>query len=230
MRCSTAKKILSEYIDGLIELKRKDSLEQHLKSCPGCREFLEDFREIKQKSVELEKFVPQDKSWEKIEKELKMQRQESPSTSSAEGNRLGVLFPLLKRRMAMASALILVVAAAFMFFGIRYRHAGRNSPQYTIVKLEEAEHYYQKAVKTLWEAASLQEEFIDPQLAEVFQENLKIVNSSMIACKQAVLENPGDIESRDYLLALYREKLDLLEEMMIVKESSFQKKEREILL
>ena len=60
-------------------------------------------------------------------------------------------------------------------------------------------------------------------MAAIFRTNLAVVDASINACKKAVLSDPDDIESRNYLLAAYREKTNLLTEMMGVTGKPFRK-------
>jgi tetratricopeptide (TPR) repeat protein len=125
----------------------------------------------------------------------------------------------------------LVVFLSLVFiYGPRYWSGQAVVPelenqQYTLTKLEEAEHHYQLAIKALNEAAMAQKEQLDPQVAEVFRTNLDLIDQSINACRQAVLTDPNDIESRKYLLAAYKEKANLLNVIMAVKETSSPERE-----
>jgi len=72
-----------------------------------------------------------------------------------------------------------------------------------------------------------QENGMEPEVAEVFQVNLNLIDSSISACREAVLEDPRDIDSRNILLAAYKEKTDLLYELLNVKDYSPKKGESE---
>ena len=67
------------------------------------------------------------------------------------------------------------------------------------------------------------------EIAEVFRNNLKIIDASIIACRQIVLQQPDNIDARGFLLAAYREKVDFLQEMMEVGRPPSQKKEKKII-
>jgi hypothetical protein len=101
---------------------------------------------------------------------------------------------------------------------------------YTYAKLKEAEHHYQLAIKALEEAVLAQQGEIDPLIVTVFRKNLEIINSSIISCHKALQEEPDDIETRNYLLVAYMEKVDLLNEMMNLKKKSTRKPGEEITL
>ncbi len=92
--------------------------------------------------------------------------------------------------------------------------------QFTLDKLDEAEIHYQKAIKALAEAVEAQGRQVDPQIAQVFRTNLEIVNNSILACKQAVLSDPQNLEPRQFLLAAYKQKTDLLDMLMHLQDES----------
>jgi len=212
MRCTRVKKILIEYIDGNLSQKQNASIKKHLEECPDCKKLLQDFKKIANNAGKLEKHSPPKETWSKIEARINLGQNES-------------FAPYLKRRSwlsipgfryaAAAAGIVLIIAGA-MILGPQYlrkeaESAGFSSSQeYTLAKLKEAEKHYQQAINALGEAVAAQEKQLDPKVAEVFKTNLKIINSSISACKQAVLSNPENFESHNYLLAVYKEKEDLL--------------------
>ena len=101
---------------------------------------------------------------------------------------------------------------------------------YTSAKLKEAEHHYRLAIEALEEAVLAQEGEVDPLTVAIFRKNLDIINSSIISCQQALQEAPDDIETRNYLLVAYMEKVDLLNEMMNLKKRSIRKPGEQITL
>jgi hypothetical protein len=139
----------------------------------------------------------------------------------------------LPRLSYVLSALLLVVFLSLVFiYGPRYWSGQAIVPElenqsYTLAKLDEAEHHYQLAIKALNEAAMAQKERLDPQVAEVFRVNLELIDQSINVCRQAVLSDPNDIESRKYLLAAYKEKTDLLNEIMAVNVTQSPERETE---
>jgi predicted anti-sigma-YlaC factor YlaD len=60
----TYKPLLMGYLDG--ELTELESLrmERHLENCPDCRGELEDFRRLKEATLQMKVFLPEDKYWE----------------------------------------------------------------------------------------------------------------------------------------------------------------------
>ncbi len=211
MRCASVKKMLIEYIDGNLSHKQKASIKKHLEECPDCKKLLEDFKKIADNAGKLEKHSPPKETWSKIEARLNAGQNES-FTPDLERRKW---FSLPGFRYAAAAGIVLIIAGA-MILGPQYlrkeaEFAGFSSSQeYTLAKLKEAEKHYQQAINALGEAVAAQEKQLDPKVAEVFKTNLKIINSSISACKQAVLSNPENYEPYRYLLAVYKEKEDLL--------------------
>ncbi len=221
MRCSTAQKWVSQYIDGDLDSKRQALLKKHTDGCQDCRKLMQDFHEIVGHAGDISDPPPRDTTWGKIQARLEQAQggQQVPAYSGRE------------RRMvprwgyALAAAALLLVALGAVALGPRLMSSGPmfaelDRQQYTLTKLEEAEVHYQKAIKALAEAVAAQGEQIDPKLAEVFKTNLDIVNASIADCKLAVMSHPEDLDSRRFLLAAYEEKADLYNKWMNVQDES----------
>ncbi len=217
MRCTTARKWISEHIDGDLDRKKETALEEHCASCSDCQKFMKDFQKIAQNAIHLKEISPPESAWLKIQEKLPTGEQKvikiAPSGRRWQGRpRLSYVF---------SAALILLVVIGI--FVIRpFDRSGQEilplseSQKYTLAKLQEAEHHYKLAINALAEAVTAQKGELDPKITEIFRTNLDIIDASINACQQAILDNPNNIESRNYLLAAYREKTNLLTQMMAV--------------
>jgi tetratricopeptide (TPR) repeat protein len=226
MKCLTAKKWIGECIDGELDVANKAKLDKHCAQCADCQKLMEDFQTISSSAKELDTFSPPESTWGKIQEKMTAEEQEVLTLAPQKQSWFS-----LPRLSYVLSAVLLVVFLSLVFiYGPRYWSGQAVVPelenqQYTLAKLEEAEHHYQLAIKALNEAAMAQKEQLDPQVAEVFRTNLDLIDQSINACRQAVLSDPNDIESRKYLLAAYREKANLLNVIMAVKDTSFPERE-----
>jgi anti-sigma factor RsiW len=221
MRCTTAKKWASDYVDGNLADGRRDRFERHVKSCSDCRKLVHDFQRIVERARDLSEPSPPHETWGKILARLEEDRKwaQIPAFAGTKNP------PFSKWSFALGAASVLLVAAGAVLLGPGLgSRSGLVSQldrqQYTLDKLEEAESHYQKAIKALAQAVAAQEDQMDAGLAEVFKANLEIVNASIAECKQAVLNNPLDLESRRFLLAAYQEKADLLDKLLNIKDRS----------
>jgi hypothetical protein len=235
MRCSKARKLISEYIDDNLKAKQRLLLERHLEACPDCRELLKDFQGITEKVKNLDRLDPSSKPWLYIKSKLETEPQEVLTLTSQRKKWLKSLFYQPQLKYALGSALVLLLIIGVVTLGLWFSKekgvAGKDDRNgYTFAKLKEAERHYQLAIKALEEAVLAQEGEVDPLTVAVFRKNLEIINSSIISCQQALQEEPDDIETRNYLLVAYTEKVDLLNEMMNLKKRSTPKPGEQITL
>jgi hypothetical protein len=138
--------------------------------------------------------------------------------------------PLGSRRLAFAAALLAltVIAAGAIFFSLR---KGRDlvvsgpdqQEQRTLAKLDEAERYYELAVKSLGEALAGDKGRRSPEVAEMFEKNLEVIDAMIQACRQAVRSEPDNVQARDYLLAAYKEKIVLMGDLLDMNRKSLPK-------
>jgi len=223
MRCSAAKQKISDYVDRELNSTEKKLLEKHLDDCSECQKLYEDFKKIKADAKGLAEFLPSGQTWFKIASGIK-EKQKKVIRPTRIRQKL-YDFSLNSFGWVVSAALLLVIFVGAVTIIPRLSPPATSSQQYVVSKLEEAEHYYQKAIDALWEAVSVQEDSFDPQLYAVFQKNLNIIDESISACKEAVLSRPNSLDSRNYLLAVYKEKRTLLEDMMAVSASPVQQRD-----
>jgi len=212
MKCAKAKKWISADIDNGLSAAQKSTLDSHLQTCQKCRKLRDDFLKIAATARELEEFSPRGESWFKIASQIQTNKGGSVRRVRPGTQRLFSSPRVLA--WTAAAALFLVVVSGTLFFGPRIWKLDPGSQKYVLSKLEKAERHYQKAIESLWLAVSSQRDDIDPQLYAVFQKTLDIIDQSIVACKEAVLSSPDSIDSRNFLLAAYKQKRNLLEEMM----------------
>jgi hypothetical protein len=212
-------------VDGNLSPERVEKLEAHVRGCEPCRKLKDDLFAIKESAGNLEEQTPSEKVWTRIQSSMNTDlfKERSPHPG-----RFRILPTGLRLRPALVTgfAFILILAAVFFGlrqFGLRPSNSGLDaSQQFALNKLQEAEGYYRKAIEALSAAVSARAADFDPQILAVFQKNMTVVNQSIEACRQAVLKDPNDLDTRSYLLAAYQEKTDLLNEFMAINDKSTQ--------
>jgi len=216
MRCRKAEEYISRAIDGELSEREKARLDLHLSECGECRALREDLLEIVEGAAGLEIPEPSERVWPAVRAAL-IREQDGREGEAAGAGRRPVFapgLPVLRYTGVAAAALVLVIAGVLVG-----RRQGRTPQplgpeareQYTLAKLDEAEHYYQQAIKSLSEAFTAEKGALAPQVAEIFDRNLSVIDATIQACRRAVLEEPDDLEARNYLLAAYTRKLTLLD-------------------
>jgi len=225
LSCGRARKWISESVDGNLSPERSERLEAHVRGCQPCRKLWDDLATIREDAGALEEHTPSENVWNRIQRSMTTDRivERSPrprrTWSLQAGSRL---------RPVLTSGFALILILAAVFFGLRQfgpqsANGGLDpSQQFALSKLKEAEGHYTKAIEALSAAVSAREADFDPQILAVFQKNLTVVNQSIEACRQAVLNHPNDFYTRNFLLAAYQEKTDLLNELMALNDRSAQ--------
>lgn len=215
MRCRKSQKDISRAIDGELSERERARLEKHLAACPECRSLSEDLGRIVAGAARLETPTPSDKVWSAIRAELVKGKAASVRIEAPRRQRFWLGAPALRYAGAAALALLLIVAGVVA--GLRL---GRGSglpagpearERYTLAKLDEAEGYYQKAIRSLTEAFATGKGSLPPEVSEVFERNLSVIDATIQACRRSVLEAPDDLEARNYLMAAYTQKITLLD-------------------
>jgi len=229
MRCSKARRLISDYMDDTLKTKDRLLLESHLEVCSDCKLLLADFQGIIKDAKELETPSPSDKAWLEILARLNRAKQEAETPKLQIREWLNFVFAKPKVKYALSAFLVLAVIIGGLIFGLLQLRGkeflGRGELEsLSLAKLNEAEHYCQLAIEALNEVISAQKGSLDPQVAEVFSKNLKVIDSSIEACHQALQQDPQNLIARSYLLAAYREKIAFLNEIVEVKKQSPPKK------
>lgn len=216
MKCRKANEYISRSIDGELSGRQAARLERHLASCGECRALLEDLRKIVGDVAKLDVPEPSDRVWKGIRAGLAA----ADVKPLVEGASLeprpffGLGLPAL--RYAGVAALVVALVFSGVVVGLRLGRQGTPAgteagEKYTLAKLDEAEGHYQAAIRALGEVFASQKGTLVPQVAELFDRNLAVIDATIQACRRAVLEEPDDLQARNYLLAAYTEKVTLLD-------------------
>ena len=218
MRCRKAQRQVSLMIDGDLSGRDAARLERHLETCAGCRALAEDLRRIAGAAAGLGTPEPSDRAWRNIRAALAGVTAGGPAVGEAAPARrpfFGLGVPAYRWAGAAVLAVALVVTGVVVGLRLGREAAPEAGPArgeaYTLAKLDEAERHYLMAIEALGEAFSAGKGGLPPQVAELFDRNLTVVDATIQACRQAVLEEPDDLEARGYLLAAYTRKVTLLD-------------------
>ncbi len=223
MKCTIAQEWISVSLDEELGAKRQAELEAHLEACHACRMVARDLETIVQQAGNLSSPEPAPSVWPRIAAAVKESLRDAPAAVRDRENWFAAFWTRPAWRYAAVAALFLVIGGAVIIQQKPWKTAGpatENSVEYTLAKLQEAQIYYEKAIQSLNEAVQSQESRLAPQLAEIFLRNLAALDETIQACRQVVEREPGNLTVRAYLLTAYREKVDILEELMGLERSS----------
>ena len=216
MFCNQCQELVSDYIDGALELGEQLQVERHLADCEACRAVRDDLLQIVHFSRQLPLQTPSGTVWARIrtavdsEQPLSVWHRTARRVSTMKSRHFDVSIPQM---LASAAALVLVASVTV---ALLRRHVsteagqsggptqGRSLLSHTdVAQMEERINELAQTVeqrKTTW----------DPELREAFQRNMIYVDQSLAECRHDLDDNPSDDVSQELMLGAYREKMRLL--------------------
>lgn len=216
MRCRKAQREISRSIDGELDARREARLAQHLAACAECRLVAEDLRLIVHGAAGLAPVEPSERVWQNIRVGLEAAGAKPGGELVRPGTRPLFSPVLTAPRLAAAGVLAVGLVALGIVIGTRIGRTGalvdpEAKERLTLAKLDEAERHYRQAVQALGQAFAAGKGALAPQVAELFERNLAVIDAMIQASEAAVREEPDDLQARSFLLAAYEKKMNLLD-------------------
>lgn len=219
MVCKQCQELLSEYIDGALELGEQVNLERHLGDCEPCRAVRDDLLQIVHFSQQLPLQSPSTPLWPRIQsgvEELKPSFWSWPLRWFAGFRTLNFNLSI-PQLIAGAAALTIVVSIAVIVSRHDSIPAALSSgvvtvPPSDVTPLSKTDmQQLEKQINRLSETVEQQKDSWDPALRTAFERNLLYIDQSLVECRHQLRDNPADDVSQELMLAAYREKVRLLE-------------------
>ena len=218
MVCMQCQELISDYIDGVLELGEQTKVERHLADCEPCRAVRDDLLQIVHFSHQLPEHAPSTALWSRIQSEIATQQPGgAPLRAKLWWTRLKAQhFNLsLPQLTAAAAALTIVLSIGI----IAFRHDPANTPvpgapakSTSISLLSNAEfNELEQQINRLSESIEQKKSEWNPELRAAYERNLIYVNQSLAECRHQVHDDPADDTAQELMLNAYREKVRLLE-------------------
>lgn len=234
MRCHQSRRLINELLDGELREQDRRQLQAHLESCSLCRTLYEDLKAIKETFVPADEMEPSEQVWEKLKNRLQVEvipqlgdRQavrlsERERTSGQKSRWFKLPSPVFRYGVATLIFLALVIGAFFL--GRNSGHSTRTgikvaSENPALQKIQEAEFYYHQAIQSLTRAVEESGNGLPPEMAEILQANLSLLDRTIELCQQAVNEQPDNLQVREYLLSAYNSKAGFLNNLLETRKS-----------
>jgi len=234
MRCHKAQLLINKLLDGELQEADYRQLKAHLADCSKCCQIYEDWKAIKSgaRASAAGKDGPEPSGlvWEKLKDSLEAEiiprlKGEMDVERGREPRGKAFHWPQLAAspswKYGAALVIVLAMVAGAFFLGRNHQPpAGQKiqlaDQQQALKKIEEAAVYYRQAIESLTEAMKLAaaDKSFPPEMAEILQANLQLLDRTIDLCQQAVNQEPGNLRAQDYLLSAYNSKLDFLNNML----------------
>jgi anti-sigma-K factor RskA len=218
MLCTDCQELLSDYIDGQLELGEQTQVERHLADCEPCRAVRDDILQIVHFSHQLPEQAPSTALWSRIQTEL---AKEQPAGASA---RFRLWWARLREQhfnlslpqlAASAAALTIVLSLGIIVFRRDVPTAPANVNTGGVERLSSAANaefdQLEQQINRLSETIEQKKGGWTPELRAAYERNLIYVNQSLAECRHQMNDDPADDTAQELMLNAYREKLRLLE-------------------
>lgn len=213
MDCKDTQPKISEWIDQDLDHSDEALVQGHVELCKECSQLHHDLESLKQSVAILDPFEPPDTVWVGIKAQLIA---EGLIERKSAWNFWKNLFPSsvsLKPAMSGALLTLIMVSSLYFFFG---RGGSEPIPPPSLPEvaafedLKQAELKYEQAIEELSRVSQRKLVALNPDLAEIFNDNLATMDYYLNECRQAMQNDPENPLVHRYLLAAYQKKVDLL--------------------
>lgn len=220
MVCTECQEILSEYIDGALELGEQVNIERHLADCEPCRAMRDDLLQIVHFSHQLPLQSPSPALWSRIRSDVDSLHTGVWSRPQRWLARVRALnFNLsIPQLAAGAAALVVVVSLSAI---VSQRGSGSLQPaarsvasaaNADVTPLSSSDfQQLEKQISSLSATVEQKKTSWDPELRSEFERNLYYIDQSLVECRHQLKNNPADDVAQELMLNAYREKVRLLD-------------------
>jgi anti-sigma-K factor RskA len=219
MVCSQCQELLSEYIDGALELGEQVNIERHLSDCEPCRAVRDDLLQIVHFSHQLPVQAPATSLWPRINAGLAELQPSFWDRSLRWMRNLRTLnFNFSVPQMIATAAAIAIVVSTGIILSRRDNGTTQLATAGTTLSTPDTRPLSQtdlqlleRQISQLSDTVEQRKDSWDPELRNAFERNLLYVNQSLAECRHQLSDHPGDDVSQELMLTAYREKIRLLE-------------------
>lgn len=219
MSCKQCQELLSEYIDGALELGEQVNLERHLADCEPCRAVRDDLLQIVHFSQQLPLQSPSTPLWPRIQSGVEEFKPGFWSLPVRWFARLGMLnFSLSAPQIVAGAAALTIVISIGVIVSRRDIPPVVSSTNATsvapngVTPLSKTDmQQLESRISRLSETVEQRKDSWDPALRTAYERNLLYIDQSLVECRHQLKDNPSDDVSQELMLAAYREKVRLLE-------------------
>jgi hypothetical protein len=218
MECQLVLDSLSGYLDGGLVESEVRQIEAHLTQCLSCHTVKLELTEIRQAARELPLHTPQRALWARIQSTIEREAvAKSGGKAAVQPGRWAQLlsrrFTLTFPQLAGVSALV-VALVTFSFVNLTRQSSTPATPRITDLSAATilGEDELKEKIERRLAALSTRKETWDPEMRELFEHHLAKIDQSLSNCRQMLQANPTDQDHQQMVLALYQEKLQLLDD------------------
>ncbi|HEY7910873.1 MAG TPA: anti-sigma factor [Blastocatellia bacterium] len=220
MVCSQCQELLSDYIDGVLELGEQVKMERHLADCDRCRAVRDDLLQIVHFSKQLPEQAPSAALWARIQTSL-AEEQDASFWSRARGwwsRARGMHFDFTVPQMIASAAVLAIVISVGAVLARRDASSQMNLAGAGPVAASQAQplsnpemQQLERQINDLSQSIEEVKSKWEPEVRITFERNMSYIEQSLAECRHHLTVNPEDGVSQELMLNAYREKVRLME-------------------
>jgi Putative zinc-finger len=221
MICTQCQELISDYIDGALELGEQAKVEQHLADCEPCRAVRDDVLQIVHFSRQLPEHSPSAALWSRIQAGI-AEEQPAGIWSRASLWWTGVRsrhFNLsIPQMVASAAAIAIVISISVIAFRRDSAPADTavtaraEAATLTAQPLSNSEvQQIEARINAISQSVEQRKASWPEELRVAFDKNMSYVDSTLAQCRHQLKDNPADNVSQELMLNAFLEKLRVLE-------------------
>lgn len=186
----------------------EDTFQSHAKECQACKEKVRQDEELLLLSRSLKKKVEAPFLWTRIEQNLREEQQKS----RYHGWR-GIFWHSWMKIPASALLFVAICVGLFLWFrpGL---HDSTLLADSALRRIEKREQRYERSIEKLQERILPQLPDLGMELMLLYRDRMETIDEQILACKEALRENPGNTHIRKYMMAAFQDKKETLREIM----------------
>ena len=223
MNCADLNEALVDLVDGRLDGAAQRGVERHLEACANCCALVEDLRSIRAAAFMVDRREPKAETWLKVQAAIAAEPAKPRLVAGGVRRSLGEGgWPVW---LGAAAALILATVIGLMPLINRSQAphddsardeaetpAAEDTVESVTAEFEAAEKHYQKAIDDLQTIASKDTGELDPQVAQVLQKNLTVIDQAISESRAALRSQPSSANAQSGLFDALRSKVALLQQ------------------
>lgn len=218
MKCSKTQNLLSDYLDGELEIPQAEEVKDHLRRCPECQKALDELRLILTRAEDLATASMTTDLWPAIEREILAQPNPRPV-------RIPRQAPLSGWRPKFAWAF--AVASLFLISFFLWNHLQSPGPQLPPSQnrverladargnIELARSHYENSISSLEQIVTHRAYEMDQDRSRLYREKLIRLEEIIDECSIAIEKNTYDTTAQRALFNAYDNKVSTLRQMAV---------------
>ncbi|HLG15879.1 MAG TPA: zf-HC2 domain-containing protein [Blastocatellia bacterium] len=220
MACQEYQELISDYIDGTLELGEEARIERHLADCDGCRAVRDDLLQIVHFSRQLPLHTPSSEVWTQLQTKIAAER------PTHFGSRVAAWVSRLKNlelnlsvpQLAASAAALLIIFSVALIISRQSAEtpsasslAGRSGTAGMNLLSNAEDQEIEEKIERLRESVEQRRVTWSPELQVAYDRSIRQVDQCLATCRQQLSGDPSDQVSKDLMRDAYLEKQRLLE-------------------